>query len=190
MANHFSHRLNISIALFLLFIVIILFCSGCIKQPGQSRLYTKNKAPSVLFSGACIDVEGKVLGDIIPDSKVFLYETNSLNYSNIMNHIKTTQPIRSCIVNQSKGFNFNCLYPGKYAFVIHSSSYDGAVGSPLPYEFDCNNFSLRIVFQGGNYHHAVGAFSIENAPAKKECADNFSFCKDYKRSLYRKCPHE
>ena len=73
MAIYFFHRLNISFALFLLHIVFVSLCFGCIKQHEQVHPYTQNNAPSVPYSGACIDVDGKVQGDIIPDSKVFLY---------------------------------------------------------------------------------------------------------------------
>ncbi len=52
---------------------------------------------------------------------------------------------------------------GKYVFVIETSSFERSVGSPLPYEFDCQNFSLEIAFQGGDSQYAVGAFSIKNS---------------------------
>jgi len=68
------------------------------------------------------------------------------------------------LVNESGGFDFPCLIPGKYVFVIEASSFGNSVGSPLPYEFDSRNISLEIAFQGGDSQYAVGAFSIKNLP--------------------------
>ena len=53
-----------------------------------------------------------------------------------------------------------CIPPGRYAFVNPTSSYYGSVGSPLPYEWTRDNFTLKIAFQGGDPSYSVGAFSI------------------------------
>jgi len=133
--------------------------------------------------------EGIVLGDITSDSKVSLYETSSLNFTIVMSEIRTAQPVSWEIVNESGGFRFNYLSHGTYAFVIPTSSYKRSVGSPLPYEFDCRNFSLRIAFQGGDPRYAVGAFSIRDSTAQNRstCARNSLSCNTLRGSLYKKC---
>jgi hypothetical protein len=138
----------------------------------------------------CIDVEGKVLGGIKPCSKVYLFKTSSLNYTVVMAEISNGQSVKQACVNVSKAFKFNCLYPGKYAFVIPTSSYNGSVGSPLPYEFDCVNISLKISFQGGDPDYMVGAFSIEQPGYKNisRCRINPFLCIKKRGSLYRRCP--
>lgn len=197
MARNFSmfyERFKIEIA-FTIFIfveiLIILYCLNHIetivlKYQGPDPL----KAPSRVLSSACIKVEGTVPGDIIPGSIVFLFETSSVNFSVVMNEIRTTQPVSQGTVNESSGFSFACLSPGKYAFVIPSSSYDGAIGFPLPYEFDCKNLSLVIAFQGGDYQYAVGAFSIEDSLAdnKTVCNEIIGLCRKRRGVLYKECP--
>jgi hypothetical protein len=147
-------------------------------------------APSGGSASACIDVDGRVLGDIIPGSTVSLFRTSSVNYSTVMNTIREALPVKRTTVNESAGFKFNCLDFGKYAFVIPASSYNMSVGFPLPYEFDCPNISLEIAFQGGDSQYAVGAFSLINVSEIQgtTCIDNVSPCAPVQGSLYQPCP--
>ena len=172
MISSVKHKSNFNIAIFPIAISVILLCTGC-QQHSQSVSQTYlSIAPANVSTSACIDVEGKVLGGIKPCSKVYLYKTSSLNYSVVMAKIRDGQTIMQGCVNATKAFKFSCLYPGKYALVIPTTSYNGSVGAPLPYEFDCANVSLRIAFQGGDSNYMVGAFSIE-----KLRAVNNSMCK-------------
>jgi hypothetical protein len=68
--------------------------------------------------------------------------------------------------------------------------YNSLVGSPLPYEFNCPNVSIRIAFQGGDHQYSVGAFSIEKPRGRRssECKENPILCGIIKGDLYRKCP--
>ena len=143
------------------------------------------KAPLNASESACIDVYGIVLGNPYPGSNVSLYRTNSTNYTWVMHHIRTRNPVSSSLINESKEFRFDCLNPGDYAFVIPSANFDMVVGSPLTYEFECENHSLEIAFQGGDYEYAVGAFSIERAQNIPEHRES-SF--KNKGGLYRDCP--
>lgn len=151
-----------------------------------------SSAPSGTSDAPCIGVDGIVLGDIIPGSKVSLYETPSTNYSVVMDRIRTTHPLDWMIVNETAGFTFSCLYQGNYAFAIPATSYNGTVGAPLPFEFDCQDLSLRIAFQGGDYQYMVGAFTIENSTlsntTQTECTSNPLLCQDDRSPLYRECP--
>jgi len=133
--------------------------------------------------------EGIVLGDITSNLKVSLYRTSSLNFTILMSKIRTAQPVSWEIVNESGGFRFNCLSHGTYAFVIGTSSYKRSVGSPLPYEFDCQNFCLRIALQVGDPGYAVGAFSIRDPAAQNRltCTRNSLSCDTLRGSLYKKC---
>ena len=164
-----------------------------VQEPGHTQ--TKSSPLSGINAGECIDVRGKVFGDIIPGSNISLYETSSLKFNLTMEEIRTKRAIKWSLVNESHGFMFSCISPGKYAFVIPSSSYNGSVGSPLPYEFDCRNLSLRIVFQGGDSAYAVGAFSIESIEHKPfsdqpACTGNQALCLAKRKGLYRECLHE
>jgi len=105
-----------------------------------------------------------------------------------MSEIRTNRAVKWGLVNETRGFSFRCLSIGNYAFVIPTSSYDGAVGSPLPYEFDCENLSLQIAFQGGDYEYSVGAFSIRpTSKDKPRCNKSPVFC-PRRGKLYRECP--
>jgi hypothetical protein len=162
----------------------ILLFSGC--QTDVPELSCKENTYD-RPQGDCVDVRGVVLGDIVPNSSVFLYSTSSTVYDTVMSEIKEPYQVASGAVNETKGFTFSCLFPGSYAFVIPRSSFDGSVGSPLPYEFDCQNLSLRIAFQGGNYSYAVGAFSIKNSHQLEiDCIENEIACNE-PGHLYRNC---
>lgn len=179
------------VLLFVIFSSLILH-QGCSKPPQTVLFENLSTAPADDSSSACINVNGKVLGDIIPHSIVSLYKTPGLNYSTVMSTIRTTQPVMQELVNESAGFEFDCLSFGKYVFVIPTTSYNGAVGSPLPYEFDCQNISLGIAFQGGDSAYSVGAFSIINSSGKNHsaCIENSIYCQNKKGGLYKKCPFD
>jgi hypothetical protein len=173
----------------LLMAIIILF-TGCHHLP--DRRAPREAMIPALSSGSsstCIAVKGIVIGDLFPGSRVYLYETSGLNFSVVMTEIRTTQPISWEIVHESRGFEFHCVSLGTYALVIPTSSYKGAVGSPLPYEFDCRNFSLRIAFQGGDPHYAVGAFSIEKTSSQiiPWCIETPLSYPVPRKGLYREC---
>jgi hypothetical protein len=104
-----------------------------------------------------------------------------------MRTIRTAQPVMQQLANESSGFEFECLSIGKYVFVIPTASYNGAVGSPLPYEFDCENVSLEIAFQGGDSTYSVGAFLITKSSGKNYSAriENPILCKNKKGGLYK-----
>ena len=176
--------------IFLSIITTILLCQSCANPPETLPRETQNAAPESGLLSACIKVEGKVSGDLIPNSTVSLYETSSVGYSIVMTEIRTLRPVKREAINASKRFTFRCLFPGNYAFVIPSSSYNGAVGFPLPYEFDCPNFSLEIAFQGGDSQLAVGVFSIKNSSSQNRsvCALDPASCFAQRGSLYRKSP--
>ena len=177
------------VLLFVIFSSLILY-QGCSKPSQTTFLESQSNAPSNDSSSACIKVNGIVLGDISPDSIVSLYETSSLNYSIVMSTIRTTQPIRQQLVNESGGFEFDCLSFSKYVFYIPTESYNGAVGSPLPYEFECDNISLKIAFQGGDSAYSVGTFSITKSSGENDsaCIKNPIFCPNKKGGLYKECP--
>jgi hypothetical protein len=155
---------NIFLVMVLVSILIIL--TGCHHHPERAPHEATMPAPSTRSSSACIGVKGIVIGDLFPGSRVYLYKTSGLNFSAVMREIRTTQPISWETINESRKFLFDCVSRGTYALVVPTSSYQGAVGSPLPYEFDCRNLSLRIAFQGGDPRYAVGAFSIEKSPSQ------------------------
>jgi hypothetical protein len=143
---------------------IMMFASGCNQDTHVLPENASLPAPSHRSSSACIDVTGTVGGDLIPYSTVFLYRTANDNYSKVMECIRKTHPVAGAVVNESRQFLFPCLAPGSYAFVIPTPFYQGSMGFPLPYEFDCQNFSLRVSFQGGDSEYAVGAFSLMGGP--------------------------
>ena len=157
-------------AIFVSIMTSILLCHACAKPPQTLSHDIQKTAPSNASNSACINVEGKVRGDLIPHSTVSLYETSSVNFSIVMTEIRTGRVLKRATVNESMGFIFPCLSAGNYAFVIPTSSYRGTVGFPLPYEFDCQNFSLEIAFQGGDSQYAVGAFSIRNSSDQNKSA--------------------
>jgi hypothetical protein len=171
---------------------IIVLHPGCSNLTHPKHFTLQSTAPDIAPESACIKVHGKVLGAITPNSKVFLFQTPSLNYSIVMGTIKKGYPIGCTYVNESQGFAFDCLPTGMYAFVVPTASYNGFVGSPLPYEFDCPNVSIKIAFQGGDMHYAVGAFSIEKPQNRSDsdCNDNPFLCQTIRGGFYRKCPLE
>lgn len=108
----------------------------------------------------CTPIEGIVLGDPIPGKDVYLFKVDSFEYEHVMQTIRSKKPVSKAKVNDTKGFYFPCLSAGLYAVSMPEESFEGYKGSPLPYEFNCKNFSLKIAFQGGDYYHFVGVFNL------------------------------
>ena len=179
-------HINRLTAIFVSIVIAIWPLYGC-TQPVS--FHKPGYAQSNVSASACLDIKGTVLGDIIPNSTVYLYRSSTLNFTTIMTAITTTNPIASSIVNKSKKFRFQCLSFGNYTVVIPTTSYSRATGSPLPYEFECKNVSVRIAFQGGDYQYAVGAFSIE-PNNQSQCTGHPLLCKIHYRPLQRECPLE
>jgi hypothetical protein len=181
--------LNVENVLVFAIIASVLLFHSNVKSPETRNFESQPSAPANISLNTCIDVEGRVLGDIIPYSTVSLNEISNFNLSDVLTTIRSSQPVKGEHVNTTGGFKFSCLSSGKFAFVIPTTSYNGSVGSPLPYEFDCKNFSLRIAFQGGNSQYAIGAFWIKNASAhnRSRCTENPFLCRLGSRSLYRAC---
>jgi hypothetical protein len=152
------------VAAILFFLLMgILFYKCCYHESKIHSGRTLVWAPASVSSGACMDVNGRVLGDVMPWSIVKLYKVSSTEFEIVMQEIRSRKPIESSIVNAKKRFSFRCLSPGDYAFVIPVSSYDGWVGAPLPYEFECGSLFVDIAFQGGDWQYMVGAFSINES---------------------------
>jgi hypothetical protein len=189
MAINSRNPLSFENALIFVIIASVLLFHSCVKPPETNSYESQSTAPTNISSGECIDVEGKVLGGIIPYSTISLHEISYFNLSDVLTTIRANQPVKREYVNTTGGFKFSCLSSGKFAFVIPTTAYNGSIGSPLPYEFDCRNFSLRIAFQGGDSQYAIGAFWIKNASAhnRSRCAENPFLCQLGSRSLYRAC---
>jgi hypothetical protein len=109
-----------------------------------------------------------------------------------MKEIRTTEPLAITTVTSTKQFVFYRVGLGNYTIVILATSYNGSVGSPLPYEFACPSVTLAIAFQGGDYKYAVGAFSVINTSSlsKSMCTKNPYLCQVQQGSLYQECPFE
>ena len=150
-----------AIILFVFVAVLFCHCFPCEAEIQPSRVPVS--APASVKSGACIDVHGRVLGDIIAGSEVSLFAVSNTQSSLVMQEIRTREVIGRASVNVSKRFEFDCLSPGSYAFVIPVSSYNGSAGAPLPDEVECGSLFIDIAFQGGDWKYAVGAFSINDS---------------------------
>ena len=112
--------------------------------------------------GSCFNVSGFVLGNIISNSSVYLYQSSSLDYDAVMMRVRTADPIQTERVNKYAEFNFKCLPYGKYVVSIPSKLYaNNSVGAPLPYENKSGNAELSLVFQGGDYQYLVSVFTID-----------------------------
>jgi len=147
--------------LFLLMGILFYKCCSCESNTGSPKAWV----PALWrgSSSACIDVCGSVLGDIIPGSRVNLYQVSSTEFSVVMEEIRTQRPIEWSVVDEKKRFGFMCLSQGNYAFVIPVSSYNRSVGAPLPDEPEYGSLFIDIAFQGGDWQYAVGAFSINES---------------------------
>ena len=117
-------------AIILFLFIGILFYKYCSSELRIESCEASVSAPATVSSGACIDVYGRVLGAIIPGSRVNLFEVSSTEFSVVMEEIRTRRPIEWSIVDEKKRFGFKCLSQGDYAFVIPVSSYNWSVGAP------------------------------------------------------------
>jgi hypothetical protein len=132
-------------------------------------------APAEKASEPCLEIYGKVRGDVLLGSRVYLHQTNGASYDQVMSAIRRQQPIEWTALGPKNEFGFGCLPPGNYALSVPGFSYNQSVGYPLPLELMMKDLSLDVAFQGGDLNYAVGAFSIgqlnasETAKTKEIC---------------------
>ena len=191
---------NIHKALQIFFLTIIFLGSMAITEcifsqdhvvlPHFNLLKTTNKSLSSVF---CINVTGLAIGDVVINAPVYLFQIEKTNYSLVMQHIRKEKPISKALVNATKEFWFPCLGYGNYVFVLNTLNYNTSIGSPLPYTYDCENFSVDIVFQGGDLSYAVGVFEIkQNIPSlKSSCKRDLiaNLTRRKAKGLYKWCPY-
>jgi len=152
----------VTVSVFFIFTGILFYkCSS--SEPKSECIQPRVPALWRGSSGACIDVQDSVLGDIIPGSRVNLYRVSSTEFAVVMEEIRTQRPSEWSVVDDRKRFGFVCLSQGDYAFVIPASSYNKSVGAPFPDEVECGSLFIDIVFQGGDWRYAVGAFFINES---------------------------
>jgi len=184
-----KHIFALQTLTFVCVVLAVLVCLNC-SQPLKSAVCEVQKpAPEPGYGSACMNIHGTVDGDLIPGAQVYLFQLSSLNFSVVMSEIRTVPALSWQPVSESGSFEFHCLPAGNYAFVIPMSSYDGWVGFPVPYEFDCENFSVRLDFHGGDYQYAVGAFRLIDTRIEhvEKCTAQPWICRDLMGSLYREC---
>jgi hypothetical protein len=176
----------------ILALLILLTCISCVNKAAFDNQNLTTYIPLHSPSTVCIDVKGTVFGDIEVGSEVLLFKVSSFNYTIVMFEIRNNHPVAKTCVNASAKFKFICLDYGNYTFAIPTSSFNRSWGPPLPYEFDCENVTIKIVFQGGDSTHMVGAFSIIKPPgnAKAACEKSPWSCPKKKANLYVECPIE
>ena len=142
-------------------IIQILFCLSSCSQPRRSFVdystYTLDNDNGTL----CVDVPGHVLGAVLTNATVYLYRAQTLDFDFVMKMVRFHHPWKTSRINESKEFPFSCLAEGLYILAIPSDSFfNRSVGSTLPYESETENYSINIVYQGGDGDFLVGAFSI------------------------------
>ena len=103
------------IAVTISFFITLYSTQYCLNHPDEALSVeqsppTSQESFTVSYNVPCIDVDGKVFGDIIHGSRINLYQTSSTEYDDVMEEIRTEIPIRVGRVNESKGFKFNCLF--------------------------------------------------------------------------------
>lgn len=127
------------------------------------------------LANQCLEVYGQVRGDLIPEFKIYLFETDSTEYSQVMAAVRNRIPTQSVETGPEKEFSFGCLAPGKYALAVPGFAYNKSIGYPLPLEIGIKNLSLKVAFQGGDLNYALAAFSIQEGP-KTIPADTENLC--------------
>ena len=131
--------------------------------------------PAEKVSEPCLEVYGRVWGNVLPGSRVYLHQTNGTTYDQVMAAIRRQDPMDWTVVGPGNKFGFGCLPPGSYALSVPGFSYNKSVGYPLPLELMMKDLSLDVAFQGGDSNYAVGAFSIAQLNAS-EAAKTKEIC--------------
>ena len=74
MAITSCNPLHVEYVLMFVIIASVLLSHSCVRPPETSSYESQSTVPANISSGTCIDIEGKVFGDIIPYSAVSLNE--------------------------------------------------------------------------------------------------------------------
>ena len=71
-------------------------------------------------TSACIDVYGRVLGDVVPNSSAYLYRTGSVEYDDVMSEVQGDNFTFTFEVNESQEFMIFFLLYGDYSLMIQN----------------------------------------------------------------------
>jgi len=140
---------------------------GCDDLNDDKQAVRYNITNDSVDTGYCYAVEGNVLGRLNPNSSVNLYRSSRTEFNYIMNYVRENRPDEKVSIHARQEFQIDCLYPGSYILAIPAKYYNKSMGAPLPFEFECPNATLKILYQGGDSSFWVGVFTL-NTPANIE----------------------
>ena len=96
-----------------------------------------------------------------PNSTIYLFVVSDTSFDTALNTVATRPYMTQESVTDQVNFRFMALPPGDYVAMVPRNSFPGNIqGFPMAREFNQSNFSLRVIFHGGNGKYSLLSFSI------------------------------
>ena len=106
------------------------------------------------------NVSGFVTAEVKPGSYVYLHTAHNTTLEGAIYAANHCHAITRAAINKNKTFSINSLPAGTYVLSVPIDSFGSSQGFPLLAEFNRSGHSLEIAFQGRDYRHSLGAFTI------------------------------
>jgi len=152
----------------LLWIMAILITAACTQEEPRPPLPTEEEdvqanetlCPQAATEGPLFNVTGKLTAGVEEGSEIFLYPIKDADLDSILAIIRECPPWRQALIKDSYYFYFDNLPPGRYAPMVPITSFISGQGFPIVDEKQYLNYSLELIYHGGNPRYSLGPFVI------------------------------
>ena len=157
-----------NLAIFVL-IAAMLMVAACASHKPRPPLLTGDNAthdnstlcPQAATGGPLFNVTGELTAGVEEGSEIFLYPIEDADLDSILAIIQRCPPWQQTQIKDQYYFSFDNLPPGRYAIMVPIASFIRAQGFPIVDEKQILNYSLEVIFQGGNPRYSLGPFVIQ-----------------------------
>lgn len=105
-------------------------------------------------------IEGGVTGRLRKNATIYLLATPRTDLESALNTTENCIPIGKQQLDIRNEFSFGPIPAGLYIVHVPAYQFEEIQGFPVVKEFNQSNYTLKMIFQGGDYQHSLAAFSI------------------------------
>jgi hypothetical protein len=108
------------------------------------------------------NVTGQVTGAVRPNSSLFLLVAPNASIETALWTVRTCTPLGRIRVDAEGHFDMLHLPVGKYLVMLPRSAFGETQGFPIIREYNSSNYSVRLLWHGGDPYYSVSAFVVEH----------------------------
>ncbi|MCF8118456.1 MAG: hypothetical protein K9K33_18805 [Desulfarculaceae bacterium] len=157
---------NLAILLSFFVILVTAACNQDEQKPILSTMENDVQpnstfCPQAATGGPLFNVTGELTAGVEEGSEIFLYPIKDADLDSILAIIRECPPLQQTLIKDSYYFYFDNLPPGRYAPMVPITSFISGQGFPIVDEKQYLNYSLELIYHGGNPRYSLGPFVIQ-----------------------------